>query len=531
MEDFAEALRGMRSPWDETVGLTVETATRERVTASLVIDPDRHMQPFGLVHGGVYAAIAETLASFGAALSAAPDGKDAAGMENHTSFIRAVTGAGARLTAVAEPIHRGRTTPRLGGSDQRRRGAPGGPQLRPPRDPRPGLSFSSGQGYRRRRSRLAEYALVGGVLLLVFGVLFLLTRPAGSSPRPTAAARPSPSASLKSPTSRPGTGGELTVASIFEHPPDLSKVPAARKVTMIVTGDVIPARNVDYEATQRNDFLWPFRATHDLLHSGDFLYINLEAPLVAGCPARNDHTLTFCGDPRFIDGLVYAGVSVANLSNNHLTNYGQAGSESTVKLLTDNGIQPSGIGLIGHLTVKGVRFAFIGFNGVHGSGAAGVDRTEVKREITEARPTADVVVVQFHWGKEYRLYPEPADIAPDDPKELGRWTIDQGADLVIGNHPHAVQGVEIYKGKLITYAHGNFVFDQMFTPSPDEEDVRNGVVGKYVFVDGKLAGVSYVPVRTFDQSAQVLPSAEAQAVMARMKLSTDMVAGVVTPSP
>jgi uncharacterized protein (TIGR00369 family) len=67
------------------------------------------MQPLGLVHGGVYASIAETLASLGAALSAVEAGKGAAGMENHTSFIRSVTSA-ATLTAVAEAVHRGRTT-------------------------------------------------------------------------------------------------------------------------------------------------------------------------------------------------------------------------------------------------------------------------------------------------------------------------------------------------------------------------------------------------------------------------------------
>ena len=392
------------------------------------------------------------------------------------------------------------------------------------------MSQQFGRGYRRRRSRRSEFVVVGVIVLAAIVAVFFLTRSIKPS-APVAGVKPKTATS--SPRSSPvPTTSALTVASVFDHPPDLSKIPAARKVTMIVTGDVIPARNVDYEATQRNDFLWPFRATHDLLHGGDLLYINLESPLVNNCPARNDHTLTFCGDPKFIEGLTYAGVTVANLSNNHITNYGQEGSQNTVKLLTDAGIQPSGVGLTAHLTVKGVRFAFIGFNGVHGSGAPGVDREEAKREIDAARPTADVLVVQYHWGKEYRLYPEPADIAPDDPKELGRWTIDQGADLVIGNHPHAVQGIEFYKGKLITFAHGNFVFDQMFSPDPDEEDVRNGVVGKYVFVDGKLAAVTYVPIRIYDYGQpQVLEPAAAAAVMARMKLSTDMVAGVVTPSP
>src|SRR5207245_7366990 len=101
-------------------------------------------------------------------------------------------------------------------------------------------------------------------------------------------------------------------------------------------------------------------------------------------------------------------------------------------------------------------------------------------------------------------------------------------ELVIGNHPHAVQGVEVYKGKLITFAHGNFVFDQMFSPNPGEEDVRNGVVGKYVFVDGRLAAVTYQPIRIFDYGQpQLLQGPEGEAVLARMKLSSQEVAGLV----
>ena len=93
-----------------------------------------------------------------------------------------------------------------------------------------------------------------------------------------------------------------------------------------------------------------------------------------------------------------------------------------------------------------------------------------------------------------------------------------------------MQGVEIYKGKLITYAHGNFVFDQMWTPDPGQEDPRNGVVGKYTFVDGKLAGVTYLPVRIFDfGQPRPLSDGDAQAVLARMKLSSEMVAGLASP--
>jgi poly-gamma-glutamate synthesis protein (capsule biosynthesis protein) len=377
---------------------------------------------------------------------------------------------------------------------------------------------------RRRRSTARERVLGVGlaVVVLLAGVIAVNALRSGgargtSSSRVPVQATPSPS-----PSPSPSPPPALSLASIFDTAPNLTGLDPKRVVTMVVTGDVIPARNVNEQAISRNDFLWPFRPTIDYLKSGDLLFTDLEAPLVAGCVRFNAGFKPFCGDPRFIDGLTYAGVNVANLSNNHLTNYGQPGTDSTIKLLTDHGIQPAGLGLIAHLTVKGVRFAFLGFSGV----GVRVDPAELKREIAVARPTADVVVVQFHWGKEYVLTPQATSdgIAPDDPKVIGRLAVDDGADLVIGNHPHAVQGVEIYRGRLIAYAHGNFVFDQMWTPDPGQEDPRNGVIGKYIFVDGRLAGVSYQPTRIFDYGQpRFLTGDDAAAVIARMKLSTQMI--------
>jgi poly-gamma-glutamate synthesis protein (capsule biosynthesis protein) len=94
-----------------------------------------------------------------------------------------------------------------------------------------------------------------------------------------------------------------------------------------------------------------------------------------------------------------------------------------------------------------------------------------------------VVIVQYHWGTEYITPPEERQ------KSLGRLTIDSGADLVIGNHPHWIKPIEFYKGKLITYGHGNFVFDQEWS-----QKTKEGVVGKYTFDGRDLVDVEYMPV-------------------------------------
>ena len=88
---------------------------------------------------------------------------------------------------------------------------------------------------------------------------------------------------------------------------------------------------------------------------------------------------------------------MAGLANNHLGNYGQAGTEETIRLLSSRGIAPAGLGHTAYRSVRGLRFAFLAYNGV----GALVDRVAMARETARARQRADVVVVQFHWGKEY----------------------------------------------------------------------------------------------------------------------------------
>ena len=135
--------------------------------------------------------------------------------------------------------------------------------------------------------------------------------------------------------------------------------------------------------------------------------------------------------------------------------------------------------------MRGLTFAFLGYNdiGYKQEGISWADEAKIRTEIAEARKKSDVVVVTFHWGIEYQSQPNERQ------KFLGHLAIDSGADLVIGNHPHWVQPIEIYKDKLITYAHGNFVFDQEWSLK-----TKQGVIGKYTFYDNQLIDVEYLPI-------------------------------------
>jgi Bacterial capsule synthesis protein PGA_cap len=310
-------------------------------------------------------------------------------------------------------------------------------------------------------------------------------------------ATPAARAATPTPSPTPTPVPALSLGGLF-HPQGPVTADPAHVWTLNATGDTIPARLVDVAATNRGDYLFPFRPTADYVKNADVTYINLESPLLAGCPARSTG-LVFCGDQRFVNGLTMIGTKVVNLANNHV--YAGPDTQRTADLLAQHGIPAvTNLGPPVILDVKGLKVAFVGCNAV--TGGPPVDRASLQSDIQHARSQADVVIVQFHWGKEYERQPMVAPgIAPDDPVELGHLAIDAGADLVIGNHPHWVQGVEVYRNHLITYAHGNYVFDQVncFPGIGSDyrtycsDDTRTSVVGTYTFVGTHVVAATWKP--------------------------------------
>ncbi|MFQ6019512.1 MAG: CapA family protein [Dehalococcoidia bacterium] len=303
-------------------------------------------------------------------------------------------------------------------------------------------------------------------------------------------------------TATPGLTPQATPASAFTPPRELPhltlddifpprdvstlNLDPSRLRTIIATGDVIPARATDGAIRARgDDFLYPVRKTATITSDADLTVINLEAPLIEGCPPHNSG-FTFCGRPGFVEALRAAGVDVATLENNHIGNYGFQGVAETKEHLSSAGIDYADRATLAVRNVRGLEFGFLAFNGV----GEAIDRQQLRQQIRAARPQVDVLAVAFHWGAEYVSLPQPAPgIAEDLPTEIARLAVDAGADLVIGNHPHWVQAMEIYKGKLIVYAHGNFIFDQMWS-----YETRVGVIGRYTFYDAVLLRAEFTPV-------------------------------------
>lgn len=106
-ENLAALMTPLLGGWVHATGLRLLSASSEEVTAEWDVGPE-HLQAYGVVHGGVHAGVIETIASVGAGVTALPRGQNVVGLENHTSFIRAVRGG--RLRATARPLTRGRRT-------------------------------------------------------------------------------------------------------------------------------------------------------------------------------------------------------------------------------------------------------------------------------------------------------------------------------------------------------------------------------------------------------------------------------------
>lgn len=290
----------------------------------------------------------------------------------------------------------------------------------------------------------------------------------------------------------------------------VQSLPKEKTVTMMATGDVIPARSVNYKMVTQYGFLWPFKKTATELEAADITVINLETPLLTTCPITVEGMI-FCGDAQVIKGLAYAGIDVATLGNNHAGNHGLKGINETKEILGQVSILSVAEG-VEYKEVKGTRFAFLSYNDIGASepGIPWADESGIRYDIAEARSKADVVVVAYHWGVEYSAEPTKRQ------KDLAHIAVDAGADVVLGNHPHWVQPVELYRDKCISYAYGNFIFDQEWS-----QETKRGVMGRYTFFEGRLVDVEFLPTGIEDYGqAYFLDGKERQAMLLSMKAAS-----------
>lgn len=235
----------------------------------------------------------------------------------------------------------------------------------------------------------------------------------------------------------------------------------------------------------------------------DYASVNLETQVIESQPEGNaPKSYTFFSPPEILLAVREAGIDYVTLGNNHSNDYLEPGLAATVDALNASGLGWSGAGLnetealrAHQADIGGQPFSFLGFVGWAGNFspnqvAQGADKggaafgTSQNIQLTVGREAGQgrLPVIQYHGSREYT--DEPTLVTETRLKQA----IDQGAVLAIAHHPHVVQGFEIYKGRLIAYSMGNFIFDQFHYATQYSYIV-------YVWMDGdRLHRAEIVPI-------------------------------------
>lgn len=307
-----------------------------------------------------------------------------------------------------------------------------------------------------------------------------------------------------------------------------------RDLSLNFTGDIMLARRYEDQGgiIRLRGPEAVFERVAQRVGEADLTFINLECVLTDEGQPHPTKEIVFRGSPANVAGLTYLGADFAALANNHVHDYGRRGLEETLEVLGAAELSAAGAGLDEYealqptfRTVKGLRVGMLAFcnrTGRDGSerpyGDAGYDKfgfayfsaDNLLRAVPDADELCDFLVVYVHGGYEYATEPSRdahgpreevaeawdagllADARRDSAtRELEHLAIDLGADIVIGTHPHVLQGFEVYNGVLIAHSLGNFAFDQnLFETWPSclvWADLTDGQVSRVkvqpVFVD------------------------------------------------
>jgi poly-gamma-glutamate capsule biosynthesis protein CapA/YwtB (metallophosphatase superfamily) len=304
--------------------------------------------------------------------------------------------------------------------------------------------------------------------------------------------------------------------------PSPTPSPTATSVTIVAGGDVVGVRSIStILANQGGDAV--FRGIKGVLKKADLALVNLETPLTRGGDAQTWKDVVFKGDPRLAPAMAKAGIDVVTMANNHAGDMGDSGLLDSIRYVRKAGVKVCGAGrdladarAPRFFTVDGVRVAFLGFTDVlpvgypatsssPGTSPGRSDVGAVKEAVRDAAKEADYVVVTWHWN--FELTTAPSSLESSEGKAM----IDAGADLVIGHHPHVLQGVQAYHGGLIAWSTGNLVFDRMTGTLNQTMLVRAQVSRHRIKVD-------LVPVTiAYDGRPKVAYGATASTILSRVK--------------
>lgn len=332
----------------------------------------------------------------------------------------------------------------------------------------------------------------------------------------SASSTSSPIAQVSKPAEKTSVNAALEKVAIVPHKAQNSDP----SVSLIFGGDV--TLTDAYTDKVGKNQQWAFSQLEEF-RQADISMVNLEAPFTSAAQPLPGKKFNFKAPVENVQALQTGGIDIVTLANNHAMDYQRAGLIETTQTLKKAGIQSIGAGedikaarrpVI--MEVKGKKVAYLGYYDADLHAAtektAGTNprhNDRVAADIKALRGQVDWIVVNYHWGEELAKYPGDWQI------DLARFTVDQGADLVVGHHPHVLQGAEVYKGRPIVYSLGNFIFGGNSISDYDTAALK-------VSLKDEQMRVEFLPVQVRGYQARVVNGQSGQQILGQITSVSDI---------
>lgn len=270
------------------------------------------------------------------------------------------------------------------------------------------------------------------------------------------------------------TETEATEETVEEVPEEIS-------ITISAAGDVTLGNypeqgyylSLPYTYEELKDDSYFFENVYDIFSADDMTLVNLEGVFTNSTNRREGQTYSLSGKPEYVKALTAGSIEMVSMANNHRLDYHEEGTKDTVAVLEQEGIIYAYDDITGIYETKGIRIGFVSVNEVSQGWA--VEKYLEQGIASLQDQEVDLIIACCHWGVEREYFPENYQ------QSLGKKCIDWGADLVIGHHPHVLQGIEEYNGKYIVYSLGNFCFGANKNPADKDCMIFQQT---FTFVDG-----------------------------------------------
>ncbi|GAA0071987.1 CapA family protein [Clostridium sardiniense] len=281
-------------------------------------------------------------------------------------------------------------------------------------------------------------------------------------------------------------------SSQAETPKEEETPPKKEEILLTAAGDFTLGTDDSFDkatslpaavSASGNNYSYLLKNVKDIFEGDDYTLVNLETTFTNSTNKLDKgHAIQFHfkGPSEFAKILTSSSIEGVTIANNHIYDYGKQGFNDTVNTLKNNKVDITGEGYVIEKEIKGIKFGFLGYQ-AWDNGQKIKDKISKDIKILKDKGT-QVIIPYFHWGIEKDSKPSEYQI------DLAHFAIDSGASMVLGSHPHVIQTLENYKGKLIAYSLSNFCFGGNSNPA----DKRTFILqSKFDFEGDTLKDIEY----------------------------------------